>query len=1034
MGQFSAGNSNSLIDPTIEQAVSGIEGETFSVVSLPIGSVVENGPQLTAEICVAVDSSAQLGSALSFALQPVFEFGDTATGDNGPEIGALASASLTPSVLAYTYTQQANESERVPGSGFPITFRHNIDIADGQTLTSLSLSDLLDTQLSYNGGLSVSNNACSADSEPANGSAGGSFTLSCSSVTGGATQNDVTVTYSSYVDDILDETTCAVNSLSNEGQVSADYDGQAIDPVTKNTGFTAKHVAVQQALSADEVVPGDTITITDSLQTSAYATTTSLTVTDVLPDGLTFSAMGSISGSPAGTVTPQVVNNGDGSQTLTFDVVNGGSAVPAGSTITISYSATVQSQYNSGEPVVASDGFGTSSVATYSLDAGASACNDTSFASTQVRAVAASKVIKNAKTEYTPGEQLSFILSLEVPSGDTNNITFTDYLPLPVFKAGDVSTTFGTDIRLASTDTAALTPTSIATNTATNAVVISFPDASFNEARVIAIELDVVVDDDPFADGLALTNLFVSQTSNSANEADTKLENVGLTVRAPDLSVVLNNDAVGIVDAGDVIGYTLEITNDGGASAFDISAQAPVAEGLNNASDIVVTIDGITTTNYSGSLSDGTFKVNEPLPAGQIMVISYNRVVAADVTPRQQITTENTTVWASNTGAVSFPAQSADTSFTVGSASISMQVIDITPEGSPGNVVVGDTVTYQADVTLPEGQVDNLTTNFVLPAGFEYVANSVSVNQTGYTGTVSANPSVNTSGEVKTGQDVALAFGTVTTTDNNTAGDNTFTVQFKALVTTDSVNNGKTTVQPKQIDADVSFDNFTGAAVSASTSNAFAEHNIQINTTVTPATDLAAGDTVTVNFRVRNQGTAPAYDLVVSNVVDSNLFDLTTVTAVSVPAGYSYNYTNPTVTFTTDGDALAAGSELNFSYSATVKDDVQSGSGFDVQGQAVADSQAGNAAVEREQTRTNQKQPVTANPVAQTITLVSSSESFTADAGIADVAIGEVLTYELAVAIPQGTTLQGPDNNLISVELPGRVSVPEQHSDNSGKL
>ena len=124
VGTFAASPNNTLADPKSETEVTGTQGDTLVVFSLPAGSVVAGGPALTSEICITANGSADIGVPLSLALQPVYEFGDSATGDNGPIEGTSVSADITPTVVNYAVTNNTSESERVPGAGFEVSFNH----------------------------------------------------------------------------------------------------------------------------------------------------------------------------------------------------------------------------------------------------------------------------------------------------------------------------------------------------------------------------------------------------------------------------------------------------------------------------------------------------------------------------------------------------------------------------------------------------------------------------------------------------------------------------------------------------------------------------------------------------------------------------------------------------------------------------------------------------------------------------------------------------------------------------------------------
>ncbi|QPG06135.1 hypothetical protein IT774_02640 [Salinimonas marina] len=80
MGIFSEDNSQLLTDSRSTTDVTGSIGQTLALASLPVGSVVAGGPALNASICLTIDSAAPMGEPLHFNVQPVYEYGDSATG------------------------------------------------------------------------------------------------------------------------------------------------------------------------------------------------------------------------------------------------------------------------------------------------------------------------------------------------------------------------------------------------------------------------------------------------------------------------------------------------------------------------------------------------------------------------------------------------------------------------------------------------------------------------------------------------------------------------------------------------------------------------------------------------------------------------------------------------------------------------------------------------------------------------------------------------------------------------------------------
>ena len=1025
VGTFAASPNNTLADPKSETEVTGTQGDTLVVFSLPAGSVVAGGPALTSEICITANGSADIGVPLSLALQPMYEFGDSATGDNGPIEGTSVSADITPTVVNYAVTNNTSESERVPGAGFEVSFNHVIDVADGKTLTSpqivdnLSNSSAFVASATFNGG-----NGCAISSEPAADEVNGQVQGSCTNIAGSASQTDATLNYSVYVGDVLNGATCAVLPITHSSTFDSEFPaGSSLAQSSQDSSFTAKHLAIQQSHSKEILVPGDTFTVTNRIQLSDYETANALIVTDVLDDGLRFTSHNSMTIGVDVVIEPNVVANGDGTTTVVYDVHAVAGNLAAGTEVTIVYTVTVEQTYTStGDPVLANDNLATNTSAEYGLVAGAASCTDGSTDSVIVENITSSKIIVNPVTEYAPQSNVTFRLSMEIPSGDTSAIVFEDYFPLPIFDVNDLNLAFGTDIVLSPTDTANLTPSSITRDVGSNVLRIEWPNLTSTETKIIAVDVTVTVSDEPFADGLELTNLFQGATSSTQNGQAVSLKGSSLTVRAPELSVVFEDDIVDdIVDAGDVISYTLTITNDGGAPAYDVTASSPAATGLDNAVLTEVTIDGSTITAYTGTLAGGDFKLDNPLPAGSVVVIAYTRTVSADVTPRQEIESVTNTVWASNTDATAFPTEVATTELVVDGPEITTTIASISPNGDGSNFVVGDTVTYVTSVTLPEGETPDLTLALKLPAGLSYVVLSVSVDDSGFGGTVDTTPTATTSGTVATRQTINIAFDDSATTvvnEDNDDNNNTFTFTVQALVEDDVANSATSEGQNKRINSSLNYTGKTGSNVTSAVARDFTEHVLVTTTSASPSSNLQAGDIVTTTVSVENTGTAPAYDVVVSSALNSDIFDLASAVQSTTEPGYTYAYSSPNVTYSLDSGSLAAGDSVTFTYTAVVKDDVQSGATYSINASATGDSQDGTTAVERDSSNANSTNVNTANPTADSITLIDSSEAWTADSGTVEFAVGEIATYEFEVTLPEGVTNETGSNSIIEVTLP----------------
>jgi hypothetical protein len=115
---------------------------------------------------------------------------------------------------------------------------------------------------------------------------------------------------------------------------------------------------------------------------------------------------------------------------------------------------------------------------------------------------------------------------------------------------------------------------------------------------------------------------------------------------------------------------------------------------------------------------------------------------------------------------------------------------------------------------------------------------------------------------------------------------------------------------------------------------------------------------------VANNGTSPAYDITLTDILNSGgelLFDLATIVDVSTPARFAYSYANPTVSWEMTSGSLAAGAQHIFQFQGEVRDSVVTGASFANSATVSGNSQAGVVAEERTTTDTGSDTATTAS-------------------------------------------------------------------------
>jgi len=143
---------------------------------------------------------------------------------------------------------------------------------------------------------------------------------------------------------------------------------------------------------------------------------------------------------------------------------------------------------------------------------------------------------------------------------------------------------------------------------------------------------------------------------------------------------------------------------------------------------------------------------------------------------------------------------------------------------------------------------------------------SYSVDTSGFNGTVNTMPDV--SGGTSDGEDVIFNFGSITTVDDNNPDNNTFilTVTLRVLdvpaneLGVTLTNGASLTYKPGLGDTDTTLDGGTQDVT-------IQESRIETSKSVSPASNVQAGDTITYTVRFTNTGTSTAYDVTAADTL-----------------------------------------------------------------------------------------------------------------------------------------------------------------------
>ena len=268
------------------------------------------------------------------------------------------------------------------------------------------------------------------------------------------------------------------------------------------------------------------------------------------------------------------------------------------------------------------------------------------------------------------------------------------------------------------------------------------------------------------------------------------------------------------VDASDYVRFAVVVQNTGHAAAFDVQIKDTIPAGFvtpaggldlcvaNGAGTAIGTSnigvgglfgDGIKLTDgANGSLAPG---VSAGVPNGtgtNLVVITYTLQVASSVVPSSVVTNTASLLDYTNDpgGAGHLPVGSplTDTATVTMAPPAAAKIMTATNQGhtSGTSVAIGEIVTYQVTLTIPEGTLPVTRVVDTLPSGLAMVDCSPITASAGVSSSVvtfgaacvaGTNPTVGAGGQL-----VTFDFGTVTNTNAANGTAETITITYRAVV------------------------------------------------------------------------------------------------------------------------------------------------------------------------------------------------------------------------------------------------------------
>ncbi len=357
--------------------------------------------------------------------------------------------------------------------------------------------------------------------------------------------------------------------------------------------------------------------------------------------------------------------------------------------------------------------------------------------------------------------------------------------------------------------------------------------------------------------------------------------------------------------AGEIVRYSVTLMASGttySSDLFDATITDTLGAGLVYAGNPTVTVGTIGSPVVTGdgstsapqtlvwSLNSGNADID--IAEGTFVTISYDARVLDSVLANQALTNSVVAQWTSIDGPSAFErngtdgigelndyvTEAATTTVTTRhiNATITKERTSDTYGAGDASVRIGDIVEYTLTLSVPEGTLGNLELADTLPQGLKFEG-TVSIN--GNTGPApyaavapffhTATPEANEVGDPAVGPTtVTWRLGSVTNQSNDGLSDD-FIIVYRVRVLNEVF---------VHTDLSITLNNTVNMSYETATGNVTQTDNdtitaLQPMLTVTKSSNpvsgssIVAGNTVTYTVDIQNTGTAPAYDVVLQDII-----------------------------------------------------------------------------------------------------------------------------------------------------------------------